>query len=135
MTDNAGPRRYECNPVFQIVTRKICNLVLKLHNPMKICVNDDKLGLPMSKKVQHGISGVTIYDRVSQFFIGLCNFSSRLQIPRVTILNTRLHSYRRGPALSVICSQIKASFPSILFIKTMIFYKETYVSPFPSSIA
>ena len=37
MTDHAGPRRYECNPVFQIVTREICNLVLKLHNPMKIC--------------------------------------------------------------------------------------------------
>jgi hypothetical protein len=36
MTDHAGPRRYECNPVFQIVTREICNLVLKLHNPMKI---------------------------------------------------------------------------------------------------
>ena len=38
MTEHAGPRRYECNPVFQIVTREICNLVLKLHNPMKICV-------------------------------------------------------------------------------------------------
>ena len=37
MTDHAGPRRYECNPVFQIVTREICNLVLKFHNPMKIC--------------------------------------------------------------------------------------------------
>ena len=37
MTDHAGPRRYECNPVFQIVTSEICNLVLKFHNPMKIC--------------------------------------------------------------------------------------------------
>ena len=37
MTDHAGPRRYECNPVFKIVTREICNLVLKFHNPMKIC--------------------------------------------------------------------------------------------------
>ena len=37
MTDHAGPRRYECNPVFQIGTRGICNLVLKLHNPMKNC--------------------------------------------------------------------------------------------------
>ena len=38
MTENAGPRRYECNLVFQIITREICNLVLKLHNPMKMCV-------------------------------------------------------------------------------------------------
>ena len=37
MTDHAGPRRYECNPVFQIGTRGICNLVLKLQNPMKNC--------------------------------------------------------------------------------------------------
>ena len=37
MTDHAGPRRYECNRVFQIGTRGICNLVLKLHNPMKNC--------------------------------------------------------------------------------------------------
>ena len=37
MTDHAGPRRYECNRVFQIVTREICNLMLKFHNPMKIC--------------------------------------------------------------------------------------------------
>ena len=36
MTDHAGTRGYECNPVFQIVTREICNLVLKFHNPMKI---------------------------------------------------------------------------------------------------
>ena len=26
MTDHAGPRGYECNPVFQIVTHRICNL-------------------------------------------------------------------------------------------------------------
>ena len=37
MTDHAGHQRYECNPVFQIVTREICNLVLKFHNPMKNC--------------------------------------------------------------------------------------------------
>ena len=37
MTDHAGPRRYECNPIFQIGTRGICNLGLKLHNPMKNC--------------------------------------------------------------------------------------------------
>ena len=29
MTDHAGPQWYECNPVFQILTSKICNLVLK----------------------------------------------------------------------------------------------------------
>ena len=34
MTDHAGPRGYECNPLFIIVSRKICNLVLKFHNPM-----------------------------------------------------------------------------------------------------
>ena len=31
MTDHAGPRRYECDPVFQVVTREICNLVLKFY--------------------------------------------------------------------------------------------------------
>ena len=74
MTDHAGPRRYECNQVFQIVYREICNLV------------------PDEQKVQHGTSGDTIhhrvtqfYHRVTQFFIWLCNFSTRLQIPRVTI--------------------------------------------------
>ena len=67
------------NPVFQIVTLKICNLVLKLWRPM-------------GKKVQYGTSGDTIYHldtqfyhRVTQFFIGLCNFITRLQIPLVTI--------------------------------------------------
>ena len=40
VTDHAGPRRYEFNPaVFQIVTRGISHFVLKLHNPMKICVS------------------------------------------------------------------------------------------------
>ena len=70
---------------------------------------DDKLWHPMRKKVQNGTSGATIYHRVTQFylrvpqfFIGLCNFSTRLQIPRVPIWNTGLHSYRRGPAWSVI---------------------------------
>ena len=64
---------------------------------------DDKLWHPMRKKVQHGTSGATIYHqvtpfyhRVPQFFIGLCNFSTRLQIPRVPIWNTGLHLYRRG---------------------------------------
>jgi len=37
MTDHAGPRRYKCNPVFQIGARGIFNLVLKLHNPMENC--------------------------------------------------------------------------------------------------
>ena len=46
MTDHAGPRGYECNPVFQIVTREICNLVLKFHNPMKFVEPDDKLWHP-----------------------------------------------------------------------------------------
>ena len=56
---------------------------------------DDKLWHPMSKKVQHGTSEATIYQRVTQFyhrvpqfFIELCNFSTRLQIPRVPICNT-----------------------------------------------
>ena len=31
------PQGYECNQVTQIVNREICNLVLKFHNPMKIC--------------------------------------------------------------------------------------------------
>ena len=48
-------------------------------------------------------SGATIYHWVTQILIGLCNLSTRLQIPRVTIWNTRLHSYRRGPTWSVIC--------------------------------
>lgn len=30
---------YKCDPVFQIVTHAICNLVLKLHNQMSNCVN------------------------------------------------------------------------------------------------
>ena len=71
---------------------------------------DNKLWHPMSKKLQHGTSGATIYHRVKQFyhrvpqfFIGLCNFSTRLQIPRVPIWNAGLHSYRRGPAWSDIC--------------------------------
>ena len=79
---------------------------------------DDKLWHLMSKKVQHGTSGVAIYHRVTQFyhrvppfFIWLCNFSTRLQIPQVPILNTGLHLYRQGPAWSVICtpSQIMIS--------------------------
>ena len=43
MTDHAGPRRHECNPVFQIGTRGICIQVLKLHNPIKIVEPDDKI--------------------------------------------------------------------------------------------
>ena len=46
---------------------------------------------PMSKKVQNGTSGYTIYHhstqfhhRVTQVFSGLCNFSTRLQILWVT---------------------------------------------------
>ena len=70
----------ECNPVFQVVTRKICNLVLlKFNSPRNICWTRCKLWHPMSKKVQHGISGATIYHwvtqfyhQVPQFFIGLC---------------------------------------------------------------
>ena len=38
VTDHAGPRRHECNLVFQIVTRWICNLLIKLHNKMKFFV-------------------------------------------------------------------------------------------------
>ena len=64
---------------------------------------------PDEQKEHHGTSGDTIYNRVTQchhrvtqFFIGLCNFSTRLQIPRVTIWNNEIHSYRRGPAWSVI---------------------------------
>ena len=81
---------------------------------------DDILWHPMSKKVKNGTSGATSYHRVTQFyhrvpqfFIGLCNFNTRLQIPRVPIWNTGLHSYRRGPAWSVICSE---KFSLIMFL-------------------
>ena len=57
MTDHAG---YECNPVFQIVTREICNLVLKFHNPMK------SFGTRRGKKYNTAHRG-------PQFIIGLHN--------------------------------------------------------------
>ena len=41
----------------------------------------------MSKKVQNGTSSDTIYHRLTQFYHWVQNFSTRLQIPRVTIWN------------------------------------------------
>ena len=77
-------------PEGTIVTRCFKLSPEKIHNLMKIWH-------PMSKKVQHGTSGATIYHRVTQFyhrvpqfFIGLCNFSTRLQIPRGPIWYTGL---------------------------------------------
>ena len=91
--------------MFQIVTRGICNLVSKLHNRMENCVTVDKLCCPMCRCVlfyatpqigRHNLSSC-----YTQFQIGLCYLSTRLQISRVTIYKTGLHSYRRGPAWSV----------------------------------
>ena len=62
-----------------------------------------KLWPPMCRVVLFCSSGANIYHRVPQIFIGSWNFSTRLQISRMTIWNTRLHFYPRGPAWSVIC--------------------------------
>ena len=70
MTDNAGPRGYECIPVFQIVTREICSLVLKLHNPMiNCCTRWAKKYNTAHRKPQFIIG-------LHNFIIGFHNFSS-----------------------------------------------------------
>ena len=97
-----APQCTSVTRVFKLSPAKFVTWCQNLIPWWKFVEPDDKLLHPMIKKVQHGTSGYTILS-LGIFFIGLCNFSTRLQIPRVPIWNTGLHSYRRrGPAWSVI---------------------------------
>ena len=87
------------------------------------------------KKVQHGTSGATIYHwvtqfyhRAPQFFIGLCNFSTRLQIPRVPIWNTGIHLYRRGPAWSVIYTEKKNIYVYLILLYILTHHQKVIMS-------
>ena len=88
-----SPRRYECNPVFQIGTHGVCNLVLKLHNPMKNCgtrrliVGPD---LPICTFLLigcHNFSpGFTNFHRVMKFQHKVTNFVGNNLKHQVTLL-------------------------------------------------
>ena len=89
-----APEGTSVTRVFKLSPAKFVTWCQNLIPWWKFVEPDDKLLHPMIKKVQHGTSGYTILS-LGIFFIGLCNFSTRLQIPRVPIWNT-------GPARSVI---------------------------------
>ena len=76
-----SPRRYECNPVFQIGTHG----VLKLHNPMKNCGTLRLIDAPDVPICTFLLIGCHNLSLGSKIFIGLGNFSTRLQISWVTI--------------------------------------------------
>ena len=86
MTDHAGPKRYERNPVFQIVNRGFCNLVLQLHNPNEnLCnpmINCVARCAVFQKENTTAHRATQFIYELHNFFSGyVLNFSTRLQIP------------------------------------------------------
>ena len=103
MTNHAGPWRCKCKMVFQIVTRGICNLVLKYHNLIINCVT----------------RCAVLYffaHRATQFIFVLPKFSSvyAILVPGYKCRRWQFETpgytrtvRRRGPAWSVICKDPK----------------------------